>query len=938
MNFNDKTNKFIEKNVNVKAKISELSSILSRLSFTDSDIASVIDKICSQGKVKVFYEIVDMLNDLYFKDKIFEPNHKNAVKRIILDTIDLYEEDAENISKEIKKVLILAKKKGISPYNIAIKTNIRISTVEKFEQTLEALTKEKYNLTSTEKTELFSEEESKIILEQCASIACRVNAENLSNIIDLLRKLSFDKETKSYVFSVKDLLTQVPSLMGVSAKRIETAINLFELICDVQGKDSKKEIMLNIKKNPSILLINGDKINAIGNVCEDILFSLAKKVDKNLDGSNFRISFNYLKLKKFIYNFDNLNSLNSTDEKTLISKAKILEKFLGTKNAINCFLNNHIFLCDICTLKFALSYLAKIDKKNKNNDLKTAFVENPSKFLKSFIYYYDKKGKEKQKGNALDKQNKTKARKPLNLCYNDFPNLEKNYLEKIVKEYQSISKEQYNSFVKSVSTILAKIKKDKAQIALERKIAKKEKKSKLKNKLTIDENIQEENTNTNTNKETAQNSEKEENQTKVDDAPISSKDKENKKEIQLPLTNYIGDLPVYKSPFKSSKKCSFNEAMFQCIKTVNALFDNLYKKQKKLLEKEDYLEKCYIGKPSIKTVLNKIAILQQLEKNLNVNLNSVRYASMIYGLDTNNKELRYRLYIYGYKHAKQKDWTLLRDNLDSILSTAIEIEDTYQKTISLIAKIDSNLWNELKSVLTENEISRNVLFKEFVFNEFIKIIENLYEYFSEDIIKQVFGFSRNDLVNFLYDQTTNCQFLDDLKVIISKMRIPYKYSFKEPYFSKLSILEDVILNKKEMIQLNFHLDNFTFNKQEYQNFINENFYLIPNKTISDNFDASMLILQKIKKFIDAKDLKLTPYYDENDDMYIFIDNSGDIYSKHGYLCFSKNDDRYLEPNENSKRITITNTNAIIINKFGEEKKNNNDDEDGDNEDDDDDEW
>ena len=483
--------------------------------------------------------------------------------------------------------------------------------------------------------------------------------------------------------------------MGVSSKRIETAINLFELICDVQGKDSKKEIMLNIKKNPSILLINGDKINAIGNVCEDILFSLAKKVDKNLDGSNFRRSFNYLKLKKFIYNFDNLNSLNSTDEKTLISKAKILEKFLGTKNAINCFLNNHIFLCDICTLKFVLSYLAKIDKKNKNNDLKTAFVENPSKFLKSFIYDYDKKGKEKQKGNALDKQNKTKARKSLNLCYNDFPNLEKNYLEKIVKEYQSISKKQYNFFVKSVSTILAKIKKDKAQIALERKLAKKEKKLKLKNKLTIEENIQEENTNTNTNKETAQNSEKEESQTKVDDAPISSKDKENKKEIQLPLTNYIGDLPVYESPFKDNKQCPFNEAMSQIIKIINSLFDNLYKKQKKLLEKEGYLEKCYAGRPSIKTILHKIKVLQELEKNLYEN--SKESLALVCDLVKNKKSFIYL--IYGYSSSKHKNWTIIRDKLDSCLSNAIEIENTYQTTINLITKIDSNF---LKNLLSMN--------------------------------------------------------------------------------------------------------------------------------------------------------------------------------------------------------------------------------------------
>ncbi len=908
MNFNDKTNKFIEKNVNVKAKISELSSILFRLSFTDSDIASVIDKICSQGKVKVFYEIVDVLNDLYFKDKIFEPNHKNAVKRIILDTIDLYEEDAEYISKEIKSVLILAKKKGISPYKIAIKTNIRISTVEKFEQTLEALTKEKYNLTSTEKTELFSEEESKIILEQCASIACRVNAENLKNIIDLLRTLSFDKETKSYVFSVKDLLTQVPSLMGVSSKRIETAINLFELICDVQGKDSKKEIMLNIKKNPSILLINGDKINAIGNVCEDILFSLAKKVDKNLDGSNFRRSFNYLKLKKFIYNFDNLNSLNSTDEKTLISKAKILEKFLGTKNAINCFLNNHILLSDVFSLKFVLSYLAKVDKKNKNNDLKKAFVENPSKFLTSFLYDYDIDENEKQKSNLLNKQNKTRAKKSLNLCYNDFPNLDENYLEKIVKEYQVLDKKQYTSFAKSVSTIQEKSKEEKAKLSLERKIAKKEKKSKLKNSIIVEENLQEEIENTD--KETAQNTEKEESVSKVEDASIINIDNNDEKGFQLPLTNYGNDnLPVYRSPFKNNKQCSFNEGILEIIKIINSLFDNLYRKQKKFLQKEDYLDFCYIGKGSLKSIMSKMETLENLQDKLAKNILNVLTIFLNFMKD--NENIKY--IIFGNSNITEKDWTIMRRTLNLCLEETLEIEESNKKLINNLTDLDENLWIDLTTDLKESEISRFVLFKEFLFFELTKIIQNLYMYFSEDIIEKVFGFKKDSLMNFLKNGETDCQFLEDLKTLTTKMKFPSKTSMKSLFLSKLNVLKNyfsIISNRESCTE---HSRELFLVLNSSQNLIKEGFFPLPSKKVLENLDACKIILGKIRKFLyDNKSMLPTKFYDQEDNMYLFIDNSGDVYSKYGMAFISKTDDRYEPPKKNSKRIEIPTENVDFL--------------------------
>ena len=171
------------------------------------------------------------------------------------------------------------------------------------------------------------------------------------------------------------------------------------------------------------------------------------------------------------------------------------------------------------------------------------------------------------------------------------------------------------------------------------------------------------------------------------------------------------------------------------------------------------------------------------------------------------------------------------------------------------------------------------------------------------------------------------------------MRIPYKHSFKKPYLSALKVLEDVSFNQQKRERLVFDSSLFSLITQTIQLFPNKDYYSISSDDILENFDSSILILQKIKKIVDdAKDLELTPYYDENDDMYIFIDNSGDIYSKYGILHIKKNDDRYLEPNENSKRITITNKNAIIINEFGEEKKNNNDDETGDNEDDDDDEW
>ena len=273
-NLHEKTKNLIDSNKEFEDKIASFSTILTYFSFSEKDVANVIDRICQNGKIKLADQLIELLKENYLDGEIFSANKDRvkSLKRILLETIELYEEDSKNVSSQIKEVLALAKQLNLSPYRIALKTNIRMATVDNFQNTLEALTKEKYNLNKNEESTLFSQEEYKQIMQQCASIACRVSADNLKEIIDLLKKLSYDKEQDCYHFDVKSLLKETPSLLAVSVDKMANTIALLEIVCD-ENKIAKAELLDKISKNPSILMISSEKFNENLDICQKIYFA-----------------------------------------------------------------------------------------------------------------------------------------------------------------------------------------------------------------------------------------------------------------------------------------------------------------------------------------------------------------------------------------------------------------------------------------------------------------------------------------------------------------------------------------------------------------------------------------------------------------------------------------------------------------------------------------
>ncbi len=736
-NLLEKTKKIIESNEQFEDKIAEFSKVLSALTFSTKDVANVIDRICKKGKIKLATELVELLNDNYLDGKIFSANSKKvkSLKRILLDTIELYEEDSKNVSTQIKEVLSLAKKQNLSPYRIAIKTNIRMATVENFKKTLYALTEEKYDLNANEET-LFSKEEYKEIMQQCASIACRVSAENLKEIIVLLKKLSYDRKHGCYHFDVKSLFKQAPSILAVSADKMANTIALLDLICE-ENKISKTILLEKVSKNPSILDISAEKFDENLDVCQQIYFNFSKKLDKNLVLGKFLSSQNYSKFKNNFYNLDNLEVITNSKSETLLLKAELLEKYVGTQNAMNCLLDKAILSTEIYKLKFVLAYTTQEDLKNKNNNLRSAFVANPSKFLNALslqnILNENKIEDDKQN---IDKKSREYRKQDENLVDSLFPTIPSYELIKTINDYKTQNAEIYEKFVGSVTTFAKEIQTDKK--------AKKEYYKKLREMNRLLKNSQ--------NKESSinqSNSETDTTDNKNDDNSIQNNN-DNIDEIRNENSNQIlsvtADDFVHGVPqYHSVQEKSFSSVFKNIVDFINSLTRQIKKDKREVLLK-DGLDEIIVNEKLLEKI---IKALEKIEKN---NLRIVHYVSEL----TNTTAFELKQWASVAK-VKEKV-SLLNVTLEEVISSYERNKKQFRFIDSKLNEVFVESLDEFMHNTSVSEINHRYNIQEFMTCFLIGILSCLQPYLSEQVLQEAFNDNENALSAYLnkeYNESSN---------------------------------------------------------------------------------------------------------------------------------------------------------------------------------------
>lgn len=368
-------------NPDLKKKMEGLKKVFQKhFCFGEEEIKLYIYNICKTMESKA----ISALNDLYeqFAKNDIEGYDKKSrcaqARAVIDDSIDLFLNDSKGISEDFIDILREAKRNNIDPFKLAIKTNMRNLTVEKFETSLEALVQHKYYDINTGKEEaLLSQAELKSVVEQCASIACGANAEAIQEILNLLNGLFYDKEKKAYTYDVREIIKSAPSVLLTPPETMELAISFIQ---EFKGLD-KAEMLYRIKESPTIVTVNFEKIFK----CNDALVSAINDMVKSKDyqkrtPEQKKNTYAHSIADKFTFDITHLTQIEKLRLENFKATGEILTKYLGADNAITCMQNMSVLSAPPELLEYMLASFVQEEKTNGIN-LRALFVESPHRAL-----------------------------------------------------------------------------------------------------------------------------------------------------------------------------------------------------------------------------------------------------------------------------------------------------------------------------------------------------------------------------------------------------------------------------------------------------------------------------------------------------------------------------------------------------------------------------
>lgn len=388
---------FINSDSEVFGKVEKLKSIFAKhCKFSEEEIKFFIYNICQALDKKAVADFEYLFNQFAENDvKDFNEEKRRAYARgIVDDAIALYLSDSEKISDDFDEVLRIAKGYNIDPFKLAIKSNMRALTVEKFYDSINALTKEKYKDYFThEESTLVEKDDVKTLIDKCALLASNASKENVKQILSLFNMFFYDKEEGAYVYNVKEIIKSAPSILLADPEnvlQVMTTLEMMDMSIDARRK--------RIKLSPTILTVKMDKIDLIyKGVKEEIDYILSRKNPDTLTDEQKLKSYSANLASNLAYNINNFSELNSVIVENLHETAEVLCKYLGEDNALNCIQNKVVLNANPKYLELLFATISREHGENAD-EFFSLFINSPYGYIKQQSPKYNFKVEEPQEG------------------------------------------------------------------------------------------------------------------------------------------------------------------------------------------------------------------------------------------------------------------------------------------------------------------------------------------------------------------------------------------------------------------------------------------------------------------------------------------------------------------------------------------------------------
>ncbi len=350
---------------------------------TDKDIKKYIERILDEKDEEVILTLSDFfLKFEKYNQTVYSVERSRAGRTVLDRCIKMYLANKEKIKDNFFVAMDFAQKQKIDPVKIATMENLRGLTAQIYKNTYNTLTQMEYENPITGKTsKLLNDEDFKALIENCASVICHVSEENVKEVVSILDRFSYDKESGTFCANVSDMIKRCGTILTYPSEKL--ASNIAFLKSNFVPPMTEAELVVRISKSPSILLCDQAKINNFEKCIYQNLVELKRENPILFPQGDAFEAFAVSYAHNATFNIDKISSITGLTKENLekFSDTKnVLVKYLGAKNAFETFTDFNVLSIEPRILDGLLARLTQYDYEN-NTFLRKFFIEHTARAL-----------------------------------------------------------------------------------------------------------------------------------------------------------------------------------------------------------------------------------------------------------------------------------------------------------------------------------------------------------------------------------------------------------------------------------------------------------------------------------------------------------------------------------------------------------------------------
>src|SRR5699024_4899115 len=144
----------------------------------------------------------------------------------------------------------------------------------------------KKNSAKNETEILFSHDETKAILEQCMTLAMRLNCDLVEYVLLTLSDLAYDKKKGVFYADVREFIRKAPSILLANPLSIESTISKLKNYYEKIGK-TQEDLVQRVLQSPSVLCADSKDIDStidlLAKNYQSLISQLPEKIRRGKD-------------------------------------------------------------------------------------------------------------------------------------------------------------------------------------------------------------------------------------------------------------------------------------------------------------------------------------------------------------------------------------------------------------------------------------------------------------------------------------------------------------------------------------------------------------------------------------------------------------------------------------------------------------------------------